>query len=339
MSGALIAVGAIAIVIGLLGGLGYIMMMMKGGRIAKTPFHKTGEVASKGEAVTGDKGSISTEGKLVTVPDDKLLVSPVEGKKCLWYSLTVTAQWKAGDNNVSVEMMKENKGLVFEIDDGSGAIKVDPGTGGDFEPQHKFNQTKGKGLKAAFTGGGIKFGATNFEVHPGGRYKGKMVPDNAKIKVVETVLEPQEMFYVNGKLEEGVIKKHNWSSLILSNKSRDETLAATQGTQKNAMYAGVGGGVLGPILLGIGMALAPADTGDDAGANEPAVEEAAPTDAAKPAEKPAEAKPAAKPAEKPAEKPAAKPAEKPAAGKAEPKAAPKAGGGARRGGKAGKRKR
>ena len=340
MSGILVAVGFVGLLVAFLGVLGFIMMKMKGGRIAKTPFHKTGEVASKGASIAGPKGEISTEGKLIKPAE--LLTSPVEGKPCLMYTLEVHAKWKAGDNEVSVQMMEEKKSLIFEVDDGSGPIKVDPGTSGDFEPLHKFDQTKGKGLKAAFTGGGIKFGATEFEVHPGGRYKGKLVPDNAKIKVVEKALEPQEMFYVNGKLDEGVIKKHSWSSLILSNKSRDETLAATLGTQNKAKMAALIGGVLGPVCLGIGMAIAPPPSADDGGDKKAKTEQ---VDTKPAADKKAETKPAATgggdkkpaaggggPAKKKAAGGDAAPAEKkPAAGGGR-------GGGGGGGGKAGKTK-
>jgi hypothetical protein len=329
MSGILVAVGFVGLLIAFLGALGFILMKMKGGRIANTPFHSTGDVASKGASVAGPKGEISTEGKLIQ--PEELLTSPVEGKPCLMYTLEVHAKWKAGDNEVSVQMMEEKKSIIFEIDDGSGPIKVDPGTSGDFEPLHKFDETKGKGLKSAFTGGGIKFGATEFEVHPGGRYKGKLVPDNAKIKVVEKALEPQAMFYANGKLEDGVIQKHSWSSLILSNKSRDETLAATMKTQNNAKMAAIGGGVIGPICLGIGMALAPAPDAKEDTKAPVAQEEAAPA-----AEKKAEPKSA--PAKKSAPEKAAEPAAVPeASGSAAPAGggAGAGAGGGRPGGKAG----
>ncbi len=326
MSGVLVAVGAIALLIALLGALGFIMMKMKGGRIAKTPFVKTGDLAAKGDSVCGEKNSISTEGKLIKPAE--MLTSPVDGKECLMYRLTVTAKWKAGDNEVSVEMMKEEKSVDFQIDDGSGPVKIVPGTTGDFEPLHKFNQTKGKGLKAAFTGGGIKFGETNFEVHPGGRYKGKLVPDNAKIQVQETALLPSEMFYANGKWEEGAIRKHSWTSLILSPKSRDETLAATLKTQTNAKYAAIGGGVLGPILLGIGLAIAPAktDTPDGDKAKTEQVE-AKPEGKAKSAPAGNAGAKKSEPAKTAKEEPKKTESKPAASGGSAPKAGPKAGGG------------
>ncbi len=330
MAVVLIAIGGLVL---LLGVLGFIFSKMKGGRIAQTPFHKTGDVAAKGDSIAGDKGSISTEGKFIAPAE--LLTSPVDAKPCLMYTLTVTAKWKAGDNEVSVEMMKEEKSINFQIDDGSGPVTVNPGTSGDFTPMHKFSETKGKGLKAAFSGGGIQFGATNFEVHPGGRYNGKLVPDNAKISVVETALEPQASFYVNGKWKDGVIQKHDWTSLILSSSSRDETLATTLKYQKNGkIAAGVGGGL---AVIGVIMQLVMGSPAKEGPASEKTKTEAVQE---KPADAPAKADSHKKAA--PAEKPADKPAEKPAEAAPAPAgdAAPaEAGGAPGLGGKGGKRKR
>jgi hypothetical protein len=259
MSGVLYAIGAIAVVIILMGLIGFALMKKKGGRLINTPFVKTGDLAAKGDAVCGEKNAVSTEGAFIRPA--AMLTSPVDGKECLMYRLSVTASWKVGEKQHKVTMMEEKKSINFQIDDGSGPITIDPGTTGDFEPLHRFSQSKGKGLKSAFTGGGIKFGATEFEVHPGGRYKGKLVPDNAKIHVEEKALEPQAMFYANGKWENNTIQKHSWSSLILSNQSRDETLASTLKTEKNSKRAILIGGILAPLCFGIGFLLAPSPDG------------------------------------------------------------------------------
>ena len=267
MSGVLYAIGAVGIIIILMGIIGFALMKRKGGRLINTPFVKTGELAAKGDAVCGEKNSVSTEGKFIRPAT--MLTSPVDGKECLMYSLTVTAKWKVGEKQHSVKMMEEKKSIKFQIDDGSGAVTIDPGTSGDFEPMHKFSQSKGKGLKAAFTGGGIKFGAAEFEVHPQGRFNGKLVPDTAKIHVEEKALEPQEMFYANGKWEENAIQKHSWSSLILSNQSRDETLASTLKTEQNSKRAMIIGGILAPLCFGLGFLLAPSPA-SDGGTDKPA---------------------------------------------------------------------
>ena len=106
------------------------------------------------------------------------------------------------------------------------------------------------------------------------------------VKVEEVALEPQAMFYANGKWENNIIQKHSWASLILSNKSRDETLAATLKTQNTAKMAALIGGVLGPICLGVGLLIAPSPS-DDGGADKPATVQ---TDSSKPAKKQAPAK-------------------------------------------------
>jgi hypothetical protein len=260
VSTALIAIGGIGVIIFLLGAIGYVIMASRGGRMSKTPFVKTGDLAAQGDAVCGEKNAISTEGKLVKPA--QMLISPVEGKECLMYRVEVSASWKVGEDKKSVKIREEKNAVDFHLDDGSGPVKVSPTTTGDFEPLNRFSKTAGKGLKAAFTGGGIKFGAKEYEVHPGGKHNGKVVPDSAKITVKETCLLPSEMFYANGKWEDGAIRKHSWSSLMLTPQSRDVALAATQKTQQNAKRAAIGGGIIAPIFLGLGMLLAPsADDG------------------------------------------------------------------------------
>jgi len=235
-------------------------MASRGGRISKTPFVTTGALAAQGDAVCGEKNSISTEGKLIKPA--QLLTSPVEGKECLMYRVEVSASWKVGEEKKSVKMREEKQSIDFHLDDGSGPVKVSPTTTGDFEPLNRFSKTAGKGLKAAFTGGGIKFGAKEYEVHPGGKHNGKVVPDTAKITVKETCLLPAEMFYANGKWEDGAIRKHSWASLMLTPQSRDVALAATEKTKQNAKRAAIGGGIIAPLFLGLGMLLAPsADDG------------------------------------------------------------------------------
>ena len=309
---------------GFLGILGFFVQRYKGGRIANTPFHKTGDVASRGSEVAGDKGALSTEGKVV-VNDADLLVSPVQGKKALFYKLTVSATWKAGENDKTVEVLSEKKGVVFGLDDGSGVCKIDPTGGGDFEPVSKFDKSQTRGLISTIKGGGLEFGDNGFTVHPGDRVNNQIVPENAKYSVKEEVLEPGATFYVCGKYEGGVIKAPSWVSLMISTQSRDAALASTMKTANTAKMVGIGGFGSGVVMLAIGLIFG--GGGDNKAADK------APADTKPAMESPAE-KPAA-PAEKPAA-PAEKPAEAPAAAPAAPAAAPAApAGGGKAGGKAG----
>lgn len=316
----LVAIGGLAIVFGILGFIVFFMQKYKGGRIANTPFHKTGEVASKGDEVAGDKGALSTEGKVVFNEDD-LLEAPVQGGKALYYKLTVQASWKSGDNSKTVTVHEEKKGVVFGLDDGSGVCQVDPQKGGDFDPLDKFSKTKSRGLISTIKGGGLEFGENGFQVHPGGRVKGHIIPESAKYEVKEEVLRPQPQLYVNGKYADGVIGSPSWASLYVSGKSRDETLADTMALANKTKMVGIIGSAGGAVMLIIGLIFG--------GGDKPADTKTADT---KPAvEAKADAKPAAGKADA---KPAAKSDAKPAAGSGGAKAggAPKAGGAAKTGG-------
>lgn len=223
--------------------LGFFVMRYKSGRIAKTPLVATGKAASDRRAAAGAKDAISVEGRFF---HDKLLTSPVTNTPCVFYDLSVTAKWKAGDHEQSVSIVDEKQSVEVGVDDGSGPVRVDLHTGGDFDSAKKFEQTRGTLL------GHAKFGPAEYTLYPGGRYNGIQVPDNAKFKVVERVLEPPVEAYVCGRMsDDGVIGSPKFASLIVSDKKRDVLLGAT--LKKMKIVAGVGAALtlIGPGLLGL----------------------------------------------------------------------------------------
>lgn len=76
----MVAIGLILLLVAALAWGGFAMQKFKGGRLDKAPFVKTGDAASKGAAVAGDKGAISAEG---TVQHKELLISPITATECL----------------------------------------------------------------------------------------------------------------------------------------------------------------------------------------------------------------------------------------------------------------
>jgi len=232
-----------------------ILTKLHAGRVAKTPFHSTGEVAARASGPPGETGLLSTEGTVL--PPDELLTSPVEGKRCLKYTLEVHARWKVGDRDISVQMIDEKRALVFEIDDGSGPIQINPGTRGDFEPSHTFEQRQRKDLKAGLQGDSLRFGTRGFEVHLGTRHQDIVVPDHAEITVTERVLETSPHLYANGRLKDGVIHPPDHAHLILATQCRDDALAPSRNRQYRATLAAISGGVLALICLGLSLLLSP----------------------------------------------------------------------------------
>lgn len=245
----MVAIGAFALVIGLLALVGGVVSRVRAGRIANTPFASTGDVASKGASVASPKGAISTEGRVVA---PQLATSPVTGTPCLYYDVVVTASWKVGDSVQTHRVTDEKVAAPFALDDGSGAIRVDASKGGDLGTKTTFQKKQSRGLMSAFTGKPLSFGDRGFTVPQGIRVGLTVIPDHAEFEVVERCLAMPERLYANGKLEGGAIGSPNWTALVLSTKSRDELLAGTATMAKRLLVGGAAASAAGAALAGIG---------------------------------------------------------------------------------------
>ena len=236
IAGLLIAIGIVVAIFG-----GYKTWQAK--KLAGAPLGKTGEIVSKGDEVSGEKGAISAEGD-VSVP--KPLISPVTKTECLYYELKVVGTWKDGDSTKSKTYVVEKIAAGFTLDDGSGPVPVDASQGGDFDNLEKtFSETKKEGLfadlkSAVGKGEPMMFGEYAFENPP--------MSKADKFECTEKVVKVAPRMYVCGKHAEGVITSPGWTGLIMSNKSRDELLGSTQDTAKKTL---IGGGV----AVGVGVLL------------------------------------------------------------------------------------
>jgi len=245
----MVAIGILVLFVGCLALAGGVFSRVRAGRIANTPFAGTGAVASNGASVATPKGGISTQGRVVA---PQLATSPVTGTPCLYYDVTVTASWKVGDSVQSHRVTDEKVAAPFALDDGSGPIRIDASKGGDLGTKTTFQKKQSRGLMAAMTGKPLAFGERGFTVPQGIRVGLTIIPDHAEFEVVERCLPMPEQMYANGKLDNGVIGSPNWTSLVLSTKSRDELLA---GTATMAQRLLIGGGVAsaaGAVVAGIG---------------------------------------------------------------------------------------
>lgn len=219
------------------------MQKFKAGRLAKAPFVKTGDAATKGESVAGEKGAISVEGQVKT---QELLTSPVTGTECLYYELKVVGKWKDGDSEKSKDYVDEKSAAAFALDDGTGAVRIAADQGGDFDCLEKtFEETKKEGMfadlkSAVGKGEPIMFGQYAFE--------NPAMSKANKFECIEKVVKPQPQLFALGKLENGMIGSPSWTSLVLSNKSRDELLGSTAKAAKNFLIGGAAAAGVGVIL-------------------------------------------------------------------------------------------
>jgi len=245
----MVAIGIIVLFVGVLALLGGVFSRIRAGRIANMAFATTGDIASKGEAVAGPKGAISTQGRVVA---PQLATSPVTGTACLYYDVAVTATWKVGDQTHTQRVTDEKIAAPFAVDDGSGAVRVDASKGGDLGAKTTFQKKQSRGLMAAMTGKPLMFGDRGFTVPQNIRIGLTVVPDHAEFEVVERCVACPSRLYVNGKLENGVIGSPSWTSLVLSTQSRDELLAGTATMAKRLLVGGAAASGAGALVAGIG---------------------------------------------------------------------------------------
>ncbi|MEI8254135.1 MAG: hypothetical protein WCJ30_00515 [Deltaproteobacteria bacterium] len=258
------AIGIILLFVGAMALVGGLVQKMRAGRLVATPFAPTGQVAAQGRTIADKKGSISTQGQIMT---QQLLTSPISGAPCVYYQMRLETEWGEKGAEQKHKVHEEFNAVQFAVNDGSGplVVSIDAKRGGEFCSTKPFTRKKfSRGLMATMQAKPIEvtpmFSIPAHVQVPG--VLGRMidVPLTATYYVTEEFLEPKGPVYVNGKLmDDGSIGSPSWTSLLIQNKSRDELLGAAAGLSKKAL---IGGAVLTPIgivLLIIGLVTAPAE--------------------------------------------------------------------------------
>ena len=118
---ALVYIGGIVLLLGVLA-LGYgLMQKARTGRLDKTPFVAPSQIQANGRGLADPKGSISTEGYLRHGP---LLISPVTRTQCLYYAMKVEAEWKVGDSTKRETVSEACESVGFAVADPHGQVLV-----------------------------------------------------------------------------------------------------------------------------------------------------------------------------------------------------------------------
>jgi hypothetical protein len=235
-------IGMLAVALGIIGIIYGFMQKLKAGRVADAPMVSTSQ-ASQGQGAS-PKGAISAQGK-VNCPQP--LIAPFSGTPCLFYELKVTARWKEGDHERTKEIDHQKAAAPFAIDDGSGPVQVDASKGGDFEPSQVREETKSTGLIGGITGQELVFGSYRLQTG--------MLALGTKYTVREDVLPVQPHLYACGKSAPGAITSPDWRQLLLSNKSRDDMLAAATKGAKTFLIGGAAAFVGGILLAALSQIL------------------------------------------------------------------------------------
>ncbi|HJL17433.1 MAG TPA: GIDE domain-containing protein [Sandaracinaceae bacterium LLY-WYZ-13_1] len=236
----LIAGGIVALIVGA-------YLKLKGGRIEKTPFAKTGE-ASTNPAVASPKGLVSVQGR-VDCPQP--LVSPATQTPCLYYQLEVVGSWKEGDAKKSKSYVDEKVAAPFQLDDGSGGIPVDASAGGDVDLQKTFDETKKEGFFADLKGAVGKGEPIMFGNYA---FANPTLSKANEFRCIERLVPLPEQAFALGKLEEGVITSSGLLGLMLSPKTREEMLGSAARSSKMAFIGGAAAAGVG-LVVGVVSAL------------------------------------------------------------------------------------
>jgi E3 Ubiquitin ligase len=248
----MVAIGILLGFLGLCAAIFGLIQRHKSGRMANAPHVKSHDAATRGDQVASPRGAISVEGDVkVTQP----LVSPVTGTPCLYYEVKVVGHWKDGDTQKSKDYYSEKKAADFAVDDGSGPVVIAADSGGDFELEKKFDQTKKEGFFADIKNlvgkkEPIVFGNFHFDNPP--------MSKADRFTCTEYVLPVHPRLYVVGKHNAGTIGPPNWTSLILSKKSREQLMGSTAKAAKFSLIGGGAAATAGVALALIGHFTAPA---------------------------------------------------------------------------------
>lgn len=207
------------------------MQRRKLGQIIATPFTKTAEAGS----LTGE---VSCEGTADAITP---LVAPCSGRPCIYYEVEIK---QAFEKQVSTEngMKKETgsttahqsrAGSVFQLNDGSGPVKV--------EVEDKVDGTFDKSFEGKGAGGGyLTFG--QYHVQIGYPSEGRATGTTC----VERIIPAGGRLFVLGKVADQTIRKRDGmlGTLMLSTKGRDDLMGASK---RNMMVAFVAAGLMLPI--------------------------------------------------------------------------------------------
>lgn len=238
VAGLLICAGIIGLIVG-------IIYRVRAGRVLDAPLATTGDIVARGPAVAGPKGQVSAQGQVML---QQPLISPMQGIQCLYYELKVTASWKEGDTTKTKDIEHTKMAAQFAINDGSGPVWVDLREGGDFEPLQTREQSQETGLLKGIVGGQMMFG--NYALNTG------ILSMGTKYTVEEKALPVQPSIYVCGKIADqgGMIVAPKWRNMLVSEKTRDQYLAAATKTAKIALIgggAGLGLGIIFAIIAAV----------------------------------------------------------------------------------------
>ena len=227
------AFGIVLVLIGVVAGIFGFLKHQHGKKILAAPFAKTGHI---NPSALGPKGEISTEG---AADGSQLLTAPCSGTPCLYYEVVAYQKWEKSE--VTEDGAKKTKGrdkheeiklgAIFDLNDGSGAVRVDLSSGVAGDLEKTFSDS------SAAVAGQVSFGSytTAIDQFPGNKY-------SKGLEIEERVLKPSSTMFVMGKYTPAGITKTDGmlGKLVVAAKGREHLLGKSA---KQAKFGLIGGGV------------------------------------------------------------------------------------------------
>ena len=231
------------------------------------------------KASLSDLGSDNTVEQSVTVMGmpkcAQPLMSPIGNVPCIYYRYKVTNKWTeryqdkdSNGNTVTRTRTHEDvidqgeNSAVFTLDDGTGAIEVDPHNG-QFEDLHKTVDRSETQFQNTNNGPSIQLGSLRIDLGGGNMSRmGGMSSMNNRpesVKYIEEVIGMDRNITVVGAVTDNMgnlrIASVTKNKVIISTKSADELVANAQSSIKNKGIAMIACGVIGLVCILLGIIL------------------------------------------------------------------------------------
>lgn len=248
--------GFVLVALALVGAVFGLIQHSRAKKILAAPFRRTGEIAQN-PGVADPKAGVSCEGQIVV---HQPMLAPCSQRPCVYFEVEVTRHWQKSsmtENGAKTEkgksrVTKDSGGTPFGLDDGSGAVGVDPRKGLEGDLVQSFDQAQNIAYGDVVVG---QYRATIPATMGSER--------TTHVTITERILEPGGPLFAMGKLEHGHLTKPDgmMGTLRTSRKGRDALLGATK---RNRTIGLAAAGVM--MLPGLGLSIfgKPLETGPNA---------------------------------------------------------------------------
>jgi hypothetical protein len=250
-------IGMLLLAIAFIAVIYWLIEARKAGKIQSVPFRTAAEIAAQGPAAADAKGLVSLEGNAEAQP----ILAPMSGQPCLYWEIEISRVWEKHSVNSQGQSTKssgktsvtsDKGGTVFALNDGGARVMVDLSKKPDADLKESHSSAVNIGM---ILPGQLQFGNLHAQVPE--------IPRGENVKAFEgrekiIPYVPGQRLFALGKLTQGAqgptIAEDGslFGSLMISNKSRAETLGKSVKNAKISKIAGLSMAGVGAVLCTLG---------------------------------------------------------------------------------------